>query len=141
MIVKYEEGLHWHYVDNVKEVETQILDPRYEAKKYDEMVSNQPEPHSPNYKDPAEYDGNGEKLPERIATSNKAFLFATYDIDDLGCNVSSKNLIETNNIDNLLLIMIIIRLEDRKDFDVIVLVTNQQAYLMNDKGQTIERLS
>ena len=139
MIVKYKEGLHWHYLDNVKEAETQILHPEHEATKYDAMASNQP--YSADYKDPAEYDGNGEKLPERIATSNKVFLFATYDIADLGCNVSSKNLIETNDIYNLPVTMIVIRLEDRKDFDVIVLVTNQQAYLMNDKGQTIERLS
>jgi len=32
-------------------------------------------------------------------------------------------------------------IEDCKDYDAVILVTNQKCYLMNDEGKTIERLS
>ena len=61
-------------------------------------------------------------------------------MEDEGINRHAENLIDVNII-SMPVSAILLYLEDCKEYDAILLVTNQHAYLMNDKGQTIERLS
>jgi hypothetical protein len=46
---------------------------------------------------------------------------------------------EGDNI-NLPIYIMVMYFEKDKDYDALVIVTNQQAYLLNDKGGTIERI-
>jgi len=134
MILKYETNGSWEFIDNVRQAAHKDIDIDGLAEKYD------PELHicSRGYNDQAEY-LNGDKLPENIVKSNKAFCVATY-IPEEGINLHSENLLDENKMD-MPASSILLYLENCKEYDAVQLVTNQKAYLMNDKGQTIERLN
>lgn len=132
MILKYENKNVWGFIDNVRQAASKNIDIDEAARRYDIEM-----PHEPQ--DSAEY-MNGVKLSEEIIKSNKAFLIACSDMADEGVNRHSENLVDENII-SMPVTAILLYLEDCKEYDAVLLVTNQRAYLMNDKGQTIERLS
>lgn len=132
MILKYQAGNAWGFIGNVSRVVNRELDIDDLVKRYDA----QPQGENP---DPTEY-MNGVKLPENIAKSNKAFSMAIMDCsEDTPFERHSENLLDENCMD-FSAAAILVKLVDKDDFDC-VLVTNHAAYLMNDKGQTVERLN
>jgi len=143
MIVKYLSGNVWGYIDNIRQVASTELDVRkavldYDSERHQETQEAE-EKGWPIECDACEY-MNGEKLPEEIITSNKAFMKATENQSDWGNNVHCENLIDGEKLD-FPASTVLLYVEEHKEFDTIGLITNQKVYLMNDKGQTIERLN
>jgi hypothetical protein len=134
MILKYQKENVWGFIDNARQAAHKDLD-------IDAYVSDYDKNYGVEYKkgeDPAEY-MNGEKLPDNIIKSNKTFMVAT-NIEDEGINRHYENLLDENRLEYPA-VSILLYLEDCKEYDAIHLITNQKAFLMNDKGQTIERLN
>ncbi len=131
MILKYDNRQIWGFIDNVRQAASKDLDIDELVKKYDEEMQCD--------SDSAEY-MNGVKLPEEIAKTNKVFYMACIGMADEGVNRHAENLLDEKHID-FPASAILLYVEDCKEYDAVLLVTNQRAYLMNDKGQTIERLN
>lgn len=137
MIVKYYKDGVWGYIDNVRQAANKEIEPLELIKQYDGRDLDGPIKEG---EDPVCY-MNGELLPDGIIMSNKAFVMATVEQEEWGHNVHCENLLGLQGLyDNLPAATILLYVEDHKEYDTIVLVTNQKVYLMNDKGQTIERL-
>lgn len=134
MILKYEINGSWKFIDSVRQAEHKEINVDELVKEYDP---------GQNYKDPDHYNQveclNGIKLSDNLIKSNKAFCSAT-NIPDEKIDFHSENLLDENRMD-MPASSILLYLENNKEYDAIHLVTNQRAYLMNDKGQTIERLN
>lgn len=132
MIVKYLNDDVWGYIDNVRQAACKFVDCELMVQRYDKTMRC-------DENDSAEY-MNGEPLTSDIAKSNKVFMAASEDMADEGINGHSENLLNPNMLD-CPAVSILIYLEDCKEHDAVLLVTNQKAFLMNDKGQTIGRLN
>lgn len=132
MIVKYLDGDVWGFIDNVRQVVNKDIDTDALIRQYDE--------------EPSRRDIASENVPVRpgedeVIMSNKAFVVATESLEDVPGNAHTLNFLEPGLLrDNMPAAVIILCVEDYKEYDTIILVTNQKCYLMNDKGQTIERL-
>jgi len=134
MIVKYLTKGVWGYIDNIRQVANKNIDCADLLLKFYEQLRDK------DFRAPEEY-MNGEKLPDDICASNIVFSTAVADLDIGGNNSHFENLISGQDaIDNYPASVLLLYIEDCKEYDSVVLVTNQKAYLMNDKGQTIERL-
>lgn len=122
----------WGYISNVSQTAVKEIDPKAYVELYDECGIKTKE-------DPCEY-MNGEKLPKTTSDINKIFSMVTKEIiDELGTNVHCENLIFDYE-SNYPIYAILLYIEDSKEFDNILLLTDQTTYLLNEKGQTIERL-
>jgi hypothetical protein len=140
MIVKYRKDDAWGYIDNVRQAANKDIEIDELVKQYDQEVKNGEREDIASYT-PHEPGCGCSPLPKEIAISNKVFLMVTESLADEGINRHSENLLSEVGIkDNLPACAILLYIEDCKEFDAMLLITNQQAYLMNDKGQTIERL-
>jgi hypothetical protein len=138
MIVKYLKDGVWGYIDNVRQAASKSFDYEEMSRKYDFNKSNAI--CGSAEKDPVEY-MDGVKLSDEIVTSNKAFMSVCADMEDVGINRHSENLLDITGVqNNFPASAILLYIEDCKEYDEVLLVTNQSTYLMNDKGQTIERL-
>lgn len=145
MIVKYLNDGVWGFIDNVRQVASKDIDVRQLVLDYntawniknEEAIKN----GWPVELDPCCY-FDGEKVSEEVETLNKAYTKAFdshEDLRDMGDTVHCENLIDGKNFD-LPAAIVLLYLEDTKQFDSLVLITNQKLFLMNDKGQTIERI-
>lgn len=139
MIVKYLDGEVWGFIDNVRQVASRDIDTDELIDKYNSEVGKGGDALQRN-------DTASENVPEGpdmelVIMSNKAFIIASENLEGVRGNAHTVNLLEPSLMcANLPSSVIILFVEDHKEFDTIVLVTNQKCYLMNDKGQTIERL-
>ena len=132
MILKYQKDGVWGFIDNIRQVATKDVDKDRALMQYEEY------PQCEN--DPCMY-MDGKPLPENIAISNKVFSIVCTDMADEGINRHAENLIAADSVLLEFPIQAILAyIEDCKEYDAVLLVTNQKAFLMNDKGQTIERL-
>ena len=139
MIVKYLNGDVWAYIDNVRQVAKSDIDTYELIQRYDKEVGLPGDPLQ--RKDIASEDIPDGPDKERVIMSNKAFIIASENLKDVRGNTHTENLLEPSLMcSNLPAATIMLFVEDHKEFDTVVLVTNQKCYLMNDKGQTIERL-
>lgn len=139
MIVKYLNGDVWAYIDNVRQVASRDINTEELIKKYDEEVGVPGD--LLQRKDIASENVPDGPDKERVIMSNKAFTIASENLEDVRGNTHTVNLLEPSLIcSNLPAGTILLFVEDHKEFDTAVLITNQKCYLMNDKGQTIERL-
>lgn len=126
----YRNETVWGYISNISQVAIKEVDTEVYLKMYDDV-------HIEN--DPCEY-MDGKKLPQNIVEVNKIFTVVTNEIkEELGTNVHCENLIFDYDC-KMPIYAILLYIEDSKEFDNILLLTDQETYLMNDKGQTIERL-
>lgn len=139
MIVKYKERDYrntevWGYIDKVSQTSIKEIDAEIYLKMYEDIK----EGHKIENKDYCEY-LNGVKLSEDIADVNKIFSVVTKEIiEELG-NVHCENLVFDYS-ENMPIYAILLYVEDSKEFDNILLLTDQTTYLLNDEGKTIERL-
>lgn len=137
MIVKYLSNGVWGYIDNVRQVASQNIDCDELLARYNAMPQPKDELDNTCYMD-------GEKLPEEVCISNKVFTMATIDTNGVFESANFGNSHIENLIDGsnhmLPASIIILYLNDHKEYDTVLFVTNQKCFLMNDKGQTIERL-
>jgi hypothetical protein len=138
MIVKYRKDEVWGYIDNVRQVAVKEINCDELIKQYNDDECYKDVTHA-GEKDIASY-MDGEKLPDDIANSNKVFLMATENQENWGNEVHTVNLLDSDFIQQDLAYVILLYLEEHKEYDSMALVTNQRCFLMNDKGQTIERL-
>lgn len=132
MIVKYQNDEVWGYIDDVRQAACKQINCDKLIEEYDKtllLAAN----------DPAEYI-NGKRLDENVIKSNKVFTAAWDSIAEDSGNRHAENILNSDMMD-FPSVTILIYLEDCKEYDSVLLITNQKAYLMNDKGQTIERLN
>jgi hypothetical protein len=136
MIVKYLSDNVWGYIDHVRQLATKEFDARRLINKYDQEVVSEEREDIASYLDEL-------KLPEGITMSNKLFIMVGEELKDLTqeLNAHTENLVNPNYDAGFPLYAILLYLEDNKEYDAMVLITNQKCYLMNDEGKTIERLS
>lgn len=136
-IVKHKErdfrnNVVWGYISNVSQIAIKKIEPEVYIKTYDDIPIKVEE-------DPCEY-MNGVKLPKEITDVNKIFSVVTKEIiDEIGGNVHCENLVFDYS-ENMPIYAILLYIEDSKEFDNILLVTDQITYLMNENGKTIERI-
>lgn len=135
MIVKYLKDGVWGYIDNVRQVAVKGVDVEELIAQYNREVENGTREDTASYL-------NGTQIAADIAAANKVYLLATEDnLDELEGTSHQENLLAADFvIKNFYAAKILLYLNDHKDYDNVVLITNQQAYLMNDNGKTIERL-
>lgn len=140
MIIKYRVGSAWAYIDNVRQVATADIDALYLMEQYDKENSfDDPTDDICSYME-------GKKLEEEVIASNKAFTMASNILSDRfdGAEIGishTKNLLHGKRVlDNFPATAILLYLNDHKEYDTLILITNQKCFLMNDNGQTIERL-
>ena len=135
-ILKYKEKDNrnetvWGYISNISQTAVKEIDPDTYVELYDKLPKIE--------EDPCEY-MDGKKLPENIAKVNKIFSMVTKEIvNELGTNIHCENLIFDYE-SNYPIYAILLYIEDSKEFENILLLTDQTTYLLNEKGQTIERL-
>lgn len=132
MIVKYYNEGAWGYIDNVRQAACKEIDPQVILKEHDAEVAEGKRADICATED----------YPREINDINKIFLMATAEIGTRTGNVHHENLLEYEKIkDGYAAQVILLYIEDCKEYDAVILVTNQNTFLMNDKGQTIERLA
>jgi len=142
VIAKYLNGETWGYIDNIRQAASVGLDIRQTVTNYDEE-RNFKEKEAREKGWPVEFDiccyADGEEFPDEVKISNKVFLKATEGQSQWGHEVHCENLIDGRKWEYPGSI-ILLYVEGHKEYDTIALITNQKVFLMNDKGQTIERL-
>ena len=122
----------WGYISNVSQIAVKEIDPDLYIKIYNDIPIKIEE-------DPCRY-LDGVKLSEEITDINKIFSIVTKEIiDEIGGDIHCENLIFDYN-ENMPIYAILLYIEDSKEFDNILLVTDQITYLMNENGKTIERI-
>ena len=122
----------WGYISNVSQIAVKEIDAELYIKIYDDIPVKVEE-------DPCEYI-NGVRLSKEITDTNKIFSVVTKEItEEIGGDVHCENLIFDYN-ENMPIYAILLYIEDSKEFDSILLVTDQITYLMNENGKTIERI-
>jgi hypothetical protein len=131
MIVKYKSDDVWGYIDHVRQVATRDYDGASLISQYNDEVSK-------HIREDIASEGAQDSGVEK---SNKMFLMTSELIGEMteDLNAHVVNLVYGNEY--LPLYAILLYLEDTKEYDAMVLITNQKCYLMNDEGKTIERLS
>lgn len=153
MIVKYLKDGVWGYIDNVRQAANMDIEPIKLIEQYDKEVLAGEREDIASYIDftsegtiIAEKEGNKlayQRLPEDIIAVNKVFTMATEGIPE---EIRDKGYHAENWLDGNMLIenfpanVVMLYLNDHKEYDTLVFVTNQKVYLMNDSGKTIERL-
>jgi len=146
MIVKYLNDGVWGYIDNVRQVGNKEIDVEELIKQHDDEVSKGKRQDVCSFIDFTEEipTVENERLPDDIIKVNKVFIMATEglveEIKEDGYhaeNLLDSTLVENNCPANTILLY----LNDHKEYETLVFITNQKTYLMNDKGQTIERLA
>jgi len=127
MIIKYKDELNWGYVDNLANVVYQ-KEPKWYTKSQDmkeKYLSRE-----------------GSEQPDSLECSQRYFTKHVkeeleHDLYDYEYTVSSIWCgLEENNV-----VVIMANHRNRMESDKSVLITNQECYLLNDEGQTIERLN
>ena len=140
MIVKYFNAGTWGYIDGVRQAAVKSID-------YDKLIKAYNE--CERYKD-CDYAGqfdiasysDGEKKPADIAALNKVYLMAIDAQSDLEYNSHAENMLDAELMAiDVPAVVVLLYLEDCKEYDSMALVTNQRCFLMNDKGQTVDRLA
>jgi hypothetical protein len=141
MIVKYLKDDVWGFIDNIRQVGNQSINCDELVKKYNESPEYQDNCNPGNgEKDIASYTC-GEELPADVAYTNKVFIIATNNKENWGNKVHTEDLIDYEiATSGAYAAIVLLYVEEHSEYDSIVLVTNQKCFLMNDKGQTIERL-
>jgi len=131
MIVKYKSNGMWNYIDEVSHTkESGLYFPGFLIGKYNEEVAAE-----------QRVDILDEDWSIETKKINRCFLKASEMLDErfTPC-ANTENLITEDCITNELPIgIILIKLRGQDAFSK-ALITCQEVYLMNDKGQTIERL-
>lgn len=139
MIVKHRERDYrnqeiWGYIDKVSQVAIKEIDVEIYLKMYNDIK----EECSIGNQDCCEY-LNGVKLDKNIADVNKIFSVVTKEITEELGNTHCENLIFDYG-ENMPIYAVLLYIEDSKEFENILLLTDQTTYLLNNEGKTIERL-
>ncbi len=140
MIIKYLNDGTWNYIDHVKKVEKKVFDSEQLLYEYEESCINRKRivdlENSESYM-------NGVELTQEIQKSNKLFIMVSEKIkDEYGNNHSENAVLINNNIAEYgNTYAIVLHVDENKEFDSIILITNQKTYIMNDYGKTIEAIA
>lgn len=116
MIFKYYHKGAWGFIDNVSQIAEATISPTFAVERYEKK--------------------HGVKMRDGdCPTANNVFI-AICDI--YGGHGKQENLLTENGIwANKPVIAVLLYIGDEK----MLIVTNQRAFLMNDAGQTVERLN
>lgn len=132
MIIKYKEKNVWGFIDNVSQVAYKDIIVHELTEQYDKECKTG---------DRIDVSGDG-AYNEDVVLSNKLFLMAS---ESINCDLDDKNVRTVNLINETLIsnptCIVVLYLENAKEFDCIVLISNQSIYLMNNEGKTIERVN
>ena len=136
MIIKYMNNEAWGYIDGIENVSNEELSQKHCISEYIRKFDNG---------EIIEIIQDG--FSDDVITHNKIFKIASDIIREKldGYNYSlrpflSEEFLPTEEYDYPTK-LITLDLINKYEFDKIVLLTNQKVYLLNDKGETIERLN
>ena len=139
MVVKYLDNGVWGYIDHIR----QAANTSYNAEECIKCIKCYDAELKEGEVDYASI-VNGVELPPNIVASNKIFMYIADSFEDLeGMCLSTKNLVNIKDAESDVMLpvyAVLLYIEDCKEYDALILVTNQRCYLMNDEGKTIERL-
>jgi hypothetical protein len=139
MIVKYLKGGSWVYVDNVQRVENSAILPFELVEQFDKEVKESKRQDPVCHTESMDLD-TYEKLKDEDF-ERKAFTMVREETEFDECeNNLSADLIKKDFMSCVIVMHIQKPNLSSNEFYTFMLATNQNAYLMNDKGQTIERL-
>lgn len=146
MIVKYLSDDVWGYIDHVRQIATRDYDGHRMITTFDSEVLNHKRIVS---LDNSECYMNGVELTPTVKKSNKIFTMVTELLNDMTSELNARSVnlirIDADFTERMPVNAVLLYLEPmigaEKDYDAMVLITNQKCYLMNDEGKTIERLS
>lgn len=142
MILKYRQGEVWSYIDNVRQCASKLLSPDELIMQYNNEVESGDRPDIASYTDFGSDEDVTRKLPADIAMTNKVFLLAVESIDEAQGDRHCENILDLGKINGgYPAYIIFMKVDEHRGYDEIVMVVNDTVYLMNDKGQTIERLA
>ena len=135
MIIKYLHEGNWGYIDNI----TNVVNTSFSCKQMLVEFNKEVEQRE-RIVEHTDY-------PEDIENGKAIFLKASEMIkdtyDEYNCN--TKNLLNYNKFldfenGEYQSSVIVCNLKNREEYDKVCLVSNEKVYLLNDSGQTIERL-
>lgn len=136
MVVKYLDNGVWGYIDHIRQAANRSYDAEECIKGYNATLKEGDIDYASVV--------NGVELLPNIVASNKIFMYIADSFEDLdGMCLSTKNLVNITDAESerqLPVYAVLLHIEDCKEYDALILVTNQRCYLMNDEGKTIERL-
>jgi hypothetical protein len=141
MIVKYKQNDVWNYIDNVRQCASKLLSPNELILQYNNEVEAGDMPDVASYTDFNSGEAGATKLPVDIAMTNKVFLMATSSLEEASGNRHCENILDPGMVESHPGYMILLQVDEHKNYDEIILVANDVVYLMNDNGKTIERLA
>ncbi len=131
MILKYWNNGAWGYIDNVRQTASKEIDPDVMVAAFDTDVA---EGKRIALTQPADVDPLETK-------ATKTYFRATAEFKEmLRGDVHSENLLSESRLAECNVAVVILLYMNSGEYETLILVTNQNTYLMNDKGQTIERL-
>jgi len=135
MIVKYSINGVWGYVGDVKRTISKNFDYAEMLKKYEEYFPNKGQ-------DSPAYHRYGDFHDENILAANKIFIATWREINKDKYAHYAENLLDfKDEFKRTDICSIMLFFDNNKEDKTLLLISNQQIYLMDDKGQTIERLS
>lgn len=141
MILKYLTNGVWAYIDHVRQAASKEFNGAELLYQYEKEVLNHERIVDAEN---SESFMNGTELSEDIQKSNKLFIMVSEELrnmtEEIDAHMENLVLIDENFTEYMPLYAVLLYLEDNKEYDAIVLITNQKCYLMNDEGKTIERL-
>ena len=136
MVVKYLDNGVWGYIDHIRQAANTSYNAEECIKCYDAELKEGDTDYASIV--------NGVELLPNIVASNKIFMHIADSFEDLdGMCLSTKNLVNIKDAESDIMFpvyAVLLYIEDCKEYDALILVTNQRCYLMNDEGKTIERL-
>jgi len=139
MIVKYKHEGNWGFIDGLSNVVKKDI---CQNELMDLALNGTVELVGESVKDAVNSND-----PTHIKIHNSIFLLAAdRELKELGdAKVTQKPLLTENLLPTVdydySAIVVLANLKDREEFDKILLVCNDEVYLMNDQGVTIERLN
>jgi hypothetical protein len=139
MIVKYLKGGSWVYIDGVQRVENSAILPLELAERFDKEVKEGKRIDPVSYTESMDTYTYEKLKDEEI--ERKAFTIAR---EECECDeVEAENNISADLVrKDFMTCVVVIHMHKHNpaELTALMLATNQNVYLMNDKGQTIERL-
>lgn len=137
MIIKYRNGDAWGYVDNLTNV---VYEDFSMQDKIDQYYSIPKEERENDHVVSEEYS-------DKVNTGNLIFYTLMVEVEEEleEYAIHHLNLLDYDYLPNengeTTSANIIANYSNREEFDKVNIITNQRVYLLNDKGETIERLN
>lgn len=135
MIIKYKHEGNWGFIDGLSNVIFKTFSQDVQIKRFLTQAENK-----------ERISVNEENYPTHIKMHNELFTIVSEEVEEIeGFKTNTKCLLTINKLPTMEYdsngITVIADLKDRSEYEKIALICNDEVYLMNDAGVTIERLN